>query len=159
MAMRSLTTEGQEQLAGIARRRGVSDDAARSMLTALTNGGGTMAQFNHPEFGGAGQWMQGGMTMVSDLFNNALKATVDGLCTDLAALLLNPAPGTWREDAAAVSETCRALDLPVVLERSRSGDGAHLWWFFTAAVPAVLWAVRAAAATLPGLRQSYRTQT
>ncbi|MEI7910255.1 MAG: DEAD/DEAH box helicase family protein [Verrucomicrobiota bacterium] len=46
--------------------------------------------------------------------------------------------GHWREDAAAVSETCRALDLPVVLERSRSGDGAHLWWFFTAAVPAVL---------------------
>ncbi len=103
MAMRSLTTEGQEQLAGIARRRGVSDDAARSMLAALTNGGGTMAQFNHPEFGGAGQWMQGGMTMVSDLFNNALKATVDGLCNDLAALLLNPAPGTWREDAAGPS--------------------------------------------------------
>jgi hypothetical protein len=101
MTMRSLTAEGQERLAGIARRHGVSDDAARSMLAALTNGGGTMAQFSHPEFGGAGQWMQGGMTMVSDLFNNALKAAVDGLCNDLAALLLNPAPGTWREDAAA----------------------------------------------------------
>ena len=44
----------------------------------------------------------------------------------------------WWEDATAVSETCRALDLPVALERSRSGNGGHLWWFFTAAVPAVL---------------------
>lgn len=44
----------------------------------------------------------------------------------------------WQEDSAAVSETCRALDLPVVLERSRSGEGGHLWWFFTEAVPAVL---------------------
>ena len=43
----------------------------------------------------------------------------------------------WWEDAAAVSETCRALDLPVVLERSRSGNGGHLWWFFTEAVTAV----------------------
>jgi len=33
----------------------------------------------------------------------------------------------WQEDSAAVSETCRALDLPVVLERSRSGEGGHLW--------------------------------
>ncbi len=44
----------------------------------------------------------------------------------------------WWEDAKAVSETCRALDLPVVLERSRSGNGGHLWWFFTEAVTAVL---------------------
>ena len=44
----------------------------------------------------------------------------------------------WWEDATAVSEACRALDLPVVLERSRSGNGGHLWWFFTEAVTAVL---------------------
>jgi len=44
----------------------------------------------------------------------------------------------WWEDATAVSETCRALGLPVALERSRSGNGGHLWWFFTQAVPAVL---------------------
>ena len=35
-----------------------------SMLQAVMDGNGTMAQFDHPEFGGAGQWMQGGMTMV-----------------------------------------------------------------------------------------------
>jgi uncharacterized repeat protein (TIGR03803 family) len=27
------------------------------------------AQFSHPEFGGSGQWMRGGMIMVSDMFN------------------------------------------------------------------------------------------
>jgi hypothetical protein len=31
-----------------------------SMLQSVMDGNGTMAQFNHPEFGGAGQWMQGG---------------------------------------------------------------------------------------------------
>jgi hypothetical protein len=46
-----------------------------------------MAQFNHPEFGGAGQWMQGGMTMVSDMFNHRLKSRVEGLCSALAHLL------------------------------------------------------------------------
>ena len=57
------------------------------MLDALERGGGTMAQFSHPDFGGSGQWMRGGMTMVSDLFNNALKAKVDGVCNDLSYLL------------------------------------------------------------------------
>lgn len=36
----------------------------------------------------------------------------------------------WREDAAAVIETCRRIDLPAALERSRSGRGAHVWLFF-----------------------------
>jgi hypothetical protein len=34
-----------------------------------------------------GQWSQGGMTMIGDMFNNALKARVDGLCSELAGLL------------------------------------------------------------------------
>jgi len=57
------------------------------MLDALVKGGGTMAQFNLPEFGGSGQWMRGGMTMVGDMFNNAMKATVDNLCNDLSKIL------------------------------------------------------------------------
>ena len=44
----------------------------------------------------------------------------------------------WREDAAAFLETCRHLDLPAALERSRSGRGAHVWFFFEEAVPAAL---------------------
>ena len=44
----------------------------------------------------------------------------------------------WREDASAVLETCRQLELPAALERSRSGNGAHLWLFFVEALPAGL---------------------
>ena len=41
----------------------------------------------HPDLGGMGQWSQGGMVMVGDMFNNALKARVDALCAELAGLL------------------------------------------------------------------------
>jgi superfamily II DNA or RNA helicase/very-short-patch-repair endonuclease len=44
----------------------------------------------------------------------------------------------WSLDAAAVMDTCRRLDLPAALERSRSGEGAHIWLFFSEALPAVL---------------------
>jgi len=44
----------------------------------------------------------------------------------------------WREDAAACMESCRRLNLPAALERSRSGLGAHLWVFFEEPVPAAL---------------------
>jgi len=44
----------------------------------------------------------------------------------------------WRDDAAAFQQTCRGLDLPAALERSRSGNGAHVWLFFENALPARL---------------------
>ena len=44
----------------------------------------------------------------------------------------------WLEDAEACIRTCRRLDVPVALERSRSGDGGHIWFFFKDAVPATL---------------------
>ena len=44
----------------------------------------------------------------------------------------------WGEDVAAYAETCRQLDLPVVIERSRSGQGGHVWLFFEEAIPAAL---------------------
>jgi len=46
--------------------------------------------------------------------------------------------GSWLEDAAAFMETCRRVDLPAALERSRSGRGSHVWLFFDEAVPAAL---------------------
>ena len=42
----------------------------------------------------------------------------------------------WREDARAFVQSCRELDVPAALEISRSGNGAHVWIFFTSAVPA-----------------------
>ena len=44
--------------------------------------------------------------------------------------------GTWTEDAMAFAETCRDMGVPVAIERSRSGNGAHAWFFFSAPVPA-----------------------
>ena len=40
----------------------------------------------------------------------------------------------WRDDALAFVQSCRELDVPVALEVSRSGNGAHAWVFFDRAV-------------------------
>jgi superfamily II DNA or RNA helicase/very-short-patch-repair endonuclease len=45
---------------------------------------------------------------------------------------------TWREDATAFIETCRLMNLPAAMERSRSGNGGHVWLFFSEAIPAAL---------------------
>jgi Short C-terminal domain len=71
----------------LAAHYGFSHDAANTLLRSLIAGGGTMAQFSHPELGGTGQWTSGGMIMIGDMFNNALKARVDSLCSELANLL------------------------------------------------------------------------
>ncbi|MFC2386745.1 DEAD/DEAH box helicase family protein, partial [Treponema socranskii] len=42
----------------------------------------------------------------------------------------------WKKDAAAVRKICTAFSVPVSLEISRSGKGAHLWIFFSEAVAA-----------------------
>ena len=89
--MPDLTPEGEKIVAGLAERYAISVDAVKIMLDAVAKGGGTMAQFNVPEFGGNGQWMRGGMTMIGDMFNNSLKATVDNLCNELSNLLASHA--------------------------------------------------------------------
>ncbi len=45
---------------------------------------------------------------------------------------------SWHDDVAAFLETCHQLNLPAALERSRSGNGGHVWLFFEQAVPATL---------------------
>ena len=44
----------------------------------------------------------------------------------------------WQADASAFIETCRQLDLTAALERSRSGNGGHVWLFFDEAISACL---------------------
>jgi Short C-terminal domain len=85
--MRQLSAAGQKTIDDIAQRHGFGVDATLSMLYAVIDGNGSMAQFNHPEFSGSGQWMRNGMTMVSDMFNNQLKARVDALCVELSSLM------------------------------------------------------------------------
>jgi superfamily II DNA or RNA helicase len=42
----------------------------------------------------------------------------------------------WREDVTAIREACEELAVLPAVERSRSGQGAHVWFFFSEAVPA-----------------------
>ena len=42
----------------------------------------------------------------------------------------------WRDDLLGFAQSCRELDVPVALEISRSGNGAHAWVFFARAVTA-----------------------
>ena len=45
---------------------------------------------------------------------------------------------TWADDSAAYLEACVAYDVPAALERSRSGNGGHIWIFFDQALPAAV---------------------
>jgi hypothetical protein len=85
--MQQLTQTGEEAAQQLSQRYGVSVDAVKTLLVAVNNGGGSMAQFYHPELGGGGQWMRGGMTMVGDMFNHGLQALVSNLCSELSSLL------------------------------------------------------------------------
>lgn len=57
----------------------------------------------------------------------------DGACWFLAADFDD---GEWRRDVLAYAETCRRNQIPVAIERSRSGNGAHAWIFFADAAAA-----------------------
>lgn len=87
--MRKLSEKGQRIVSDVAQRHGFSFDAVATMLQALAAGYGTQAQFNHLEFGGMGQWSQGGMIMIGDMFNNNLRYRVDSLCNELSGILAN----------------------------------------------------------------------
>jgi hypothetical protein len=69
----------------VATRHRVSLDAAITLLGALAQGNGRQAQFNHPDLGGLGQWSQGGMIMVGDMFNQGLKYRSMRSATNLPA--------------------------------------------------------------------------
>lgn len=83
----SFTEVSFQNIMNVANRYGLSEYSIIDLTNRLMITNGTMAQFNIPELGGGGQWMQGGMTMVSDLFNYQLKATVDGICVELSNLI------------------------------------------------------------------------
>jgi hypothetical protein len=59
----------------------------------------------------------------------------DNTCLFLAA---DFDEGEWRRDAFAFRDACERHGIPVAIERSRSGNGAHVWIFFDEAIPAAL---------------------
>lgn len=85
--LQDLSPEARKRLDEIANRHGVSLDAALALLRAIAVGRGAMAQFNHPELGGMGQWLRSGMVMVGDMFDAGLKRRVGALGAELTALL------------------------------------------------------------------------
>ncbi|MFO1112356.1 MAG: SHOCT domain-containing protein [Rhodospirillales bacterium] len=130
--MPQLTPEGQRIVEGLARRYGFSNDAVTVMLQAVAAGGGTMAQFDHPEFGGMGQWSRGGMTMIGDMFNNALKARVDGLCAELAGVVgqhSNPQrPAASQRQSQSQGGAPMAMMGDVSLFVPMAGRASATWW-------------------------------
>lgn len=44
----------------------------------------------------------------------------------------------WKEDVSAFMNVCRENDVPAVIERSRSGNGAHVWLFFNTPIKATI---------------------
>jgi len=89
----------------IADKHGVSAEAVATALSALRQGGGGMAQFSHPAFGGMAQWSSGGMSMVGDMFDKELKSKLDGVMTDLAAALKDGSLGETGGHAAHSKES------------------------------------------------------
>ncbi|MGD0633890.1 MAG: SHOCT domain-containing protein [Beijerinckiaceae bacterium] len=103
--MQNLTAEGRSLVEGVAQRNNVSFDAAATLLAALDRGNGTQAQFNHFELGGMGQWSQGGMIMIGDMFNNGLKYKVDQLCNELSNLMRSHQLYEIRESFSATGDS------------------------------------------------------
>ena len=59
----------------------------------------------------------------------------DETCSFLA---IDMDKSSWQEDVSAIRTTCCGLSIPALVERSRSGCGAHIWVFFEELIPASL---------------------
>ncbi|MBN2810179.1 MAG: DEAD/DEAH box helicase family protein, partial [Deltaproteobacteria bacterium] len=46
--------------------------------------------------------------------------------------------GDWQNDILMVREVCREFNIPIAVERSRSGNGGHAWFFFEKPISAAL---------------------
>ena len=46
--------------------------------------------------------------------------------------------GEWQKDTSALREVCAEFAIPVAVERSRSGNGAHAWFFFESPISAYM---------------------
>ena len=120
--MASTTSTRETRIEDLAERYGFSTEAAHVLNVAVAQGHGNMASFNHPELGGAGQWMRGGLLMIEDSFNHELKGRVDALCHALGERVEAPRPyeptGQRQSADTAAGE--------VLAQTMASNSGA--WW-------------------------------
>jgi hypothetical protein len=117
----------QTEINRLAAKYQVSTATIETLLRGLQAGQGRQVQFNIPELGGQGQWMPG-MVMVGDMFNMQLKARVDSLCSELAALLAsNSASGANSWADFAPFGTNKATWWPEKLGRPSAQGGQNDW--------------------------------
>jgi len=120
--MHNFTADEMRILDDVAGRHEMSLDAVIALFRALVEGNGRQAQFNHPDLGGMGQWSQGGMIMIGDMFNQSLRHRVDALCNELADLMrsrpsFSAEPGPFQSQRSG-GET----------SFTRSGGFNNSWW-------------------------------
>ena len=110
----------------LAHQHGFSIEAVRHMIRAVDAGWGGMASFDHPEFGGPGQWMQGGMVMLGEPFNHSLRARVDALCNEIAGVYEADGPLTEHGSRTAAPAWPESLGTP---SATGSQGDMHYAWF------------------------------
>ena len=99
--------EANTAIDALSRATGFSTAAIVSMRDSMARGGGRMAQFDHPEFGGPGQWMHGGLLMIGDFANHDLKRRVGALCDALADRVDRDEATTARSPASATDHAAQ----------------------------------------------------
>lgn len=77
--------------------------------------------------------LRGGDARSSDFVAGVYPLLQDETCWFLAADFDKE---SWADDTRALLATCREKGIPAALERSRSGNGGHVWIFFSEPVPA-----------------------
>lgn len=119
----STSGDARQAVADIAERHGFKAEAGEAMAAALQRSGGSMAQFNHPDLGGMGQWSKGGMMMIGEMNNDRLKARVGDLARDLSDAVQSGAIG-GNEQRSGRSEDSGS---PGSGSSSSSSSGGS-WW-------------------------------
>lgn len=130
--MNSFTAEGQKIIQTLAQQYQFSPEAVICLLQAMLKGNGSMAQFNHPEFGGAGQWMKNGMIMTADMFNHGLKARITGLCEALAQQCINqlamPQTTSFQSQQQSSHDFSKFDSLPTMSLFASTATDSKPWW-------------------------------
>jgi len=131
--MANLTPAGQRFVDDVSHRHGINADAIRMLVEALVSSGGGMAQFNHPDLGGTGQWSASGMIMIGDMFNNDLKSRIAALCAELSEVIRRGDSGPDRRPSGQWQSQGNVANTPLpessffVSGDNRSG-GRGVWW-------------------------------
>lgn len=124
--MNASSADTEKRLASLAEQYGFSREAVVHLFEAVAAGGGDMAMFDHPECRGPGQWMRGGLIMITDPSDRLLKNRIDALCHALSRWLRESTPDTAHH---RISDEARAWDTPGNLRRA--------WWPSELGEPAI----------------------